>query len=77
MLRKFLALLTITAFFCLPLTVLAQPDSPDGPCDPTPQCDDNPFGCSTCVPIDGGMSFLIAAGVAFGGKKAFDVYKKR
>ena len=75
MLRRFLALLTITAFFCLPITALGQ-DTPDDPCDPTPNCNDNPFGCP-CVPIDGGVSFLIAAGVAYGGKKAFDVYKKR
>ena len=30
-----------------------------------------------CVPIDGGISFLIAIGAAFGGKKAYDVLKKK
>ena len=29
----------------------------------------------TCVPIDGGVSFLIAAGAAYGGKKAYDTWK--
>ncbi len=29
------------------------------------------------VPIDGGISLLIAAGAALGGKKAFDAYKKK
>ena len=26
-----------------------------------------------CIPIDGGISFLIAAGIAFGAKKALDI----
>lgn len=28
-----------------------------------------------CVPIDGGLSILLAAGAAFGGKKLHDQYK--
>ena len=44
----------------------------DGPCDPfdpQPGCEDyNPDN----VPIDGGASILIAAGVAYGLKKAYD-----
>jgi hypothetical protein len=28
-----------------------------------------------CVPIDGGISFLLIAGVAYGGKKIYDVSK--
>lgn len=28
-----------------------------------------------CIPVDGGISFLIALGAAFGGKKAFDHFK--
>ena len=35
----------------------------------------NPGGSPT--PIDGGVSLLIAAGAALGGKKAFDAYKKK
>jgi len=35
------------------------------PCTPFPQC----------IPIDGGIGFLIAAGLALGGKKVYD-YKK-
>ena len=30
-----------------------------------------------CVPVDGGISFLIAIGAAFGGKKAYDNLKKK
>ena len=26
-----------------------------------------------CVPIDGGLSFLLLAGAAYGGKKAFEI----
>ena len=54
-------------------SALAQPTGPPGPpggggqppCWPPP-----------CVPVDGGVSFLIAAGLAYGGKKAFDLMKK-
>jgi hypothetical protein len=69
MLRRLLALITIITFFALPVSVMGQgfPESPD-------QCGE-PFG-EPCIPIDGGVSFLIAAGVAYGGKKAFDLRKK-
>ncbi len=29
------------------------------------------------TPIDGGLSLLLAAGAALGGKKAYDAYKKK
>jgi hypothetical protein len=38
-----------------------------------------PGGCwppSTCIPIDGGLSFLLLAGAAYGGKKIYDTAKK-
>lgn len=38
-----------------------------------------PGGCwppSSCIPIDGGLSFLLLAGAAFGGKKVYDISKK-
>jgi hypothetical protein len=47
----------------------AQPPPPGGsgpPCWPPP-----------CIPIDGGMSFLVAAGIAYGAKKTFDFQKSR
>lgn len=37
----------------------------------TPPCWD-----PSCIPVDGGVSLLIAAGVALGGKKIYDSYKK-
>ncbi len=49
--------------FCAGIALYAQP------------ADGNPGGAP--APIDGGISLLIAAGAAYGGKKAYDVYKKR
>lgn len=44
---------------------------------PPPPPAGNP-GCwpPPCVPIDGGLTFLIAAGAAYGAKKLVDVRKK-
>ncbi len=54
-----------TAFFVLcGLALFAQPPGNGNPgFNPTP--------------IDGGISLLIAAGAALGGKKAYDAYKKK
>ncbi len=51
--------------------IAAGPPGPPGgggdpPCWPAP-----------CVPIDGGISLLIAAGLAYGGKKAHQLMKDR
>ena len=53
--------LTIVVF-CAGIALYAQPQ------------DGNPGGAP--APL-GGISLLIAAGAAYGGKKAYDVYKKR
>jgi hypothetical protein len=55
-----------------PMAILALP--PDPPGGGAPPCG-GPFG-AVC-PIDGGISFLIAAGLAVGGKKAFDLSRKK
>ena len=39
----------------------------------TPPCG-GVFG--PCIPIDGGISFLLVAGAAYGGKKALDSWKE-
>ena len=52
---------------CYELASAAGPPNPPGgdpPCWPAP-----------CIPIDGGIGFLIAAGLAYGGKKAYDSFK--
>ena len=48
----------------------AQPPNPGGGGNETPNCFPPP-----CVPIDGGLSWLLLAGVAYGGKKVFELNK--
>lgn len=71
MLKKWSVRLLLLAVLYVPFNSIAQtapfPDSGGSPCGP-------PFG-PPC-PIDGGVSLLIAAGVALGGKKAYDIYRK-
>ena len=49
----------------------AGPPAPPGGGGGTPPCWPAP-----CVPIDGGLSLLVAAGLAYGGKKAYDTFKE-
>ena len=61
-----LKLAAVVIIFCLPTLAHAQP----GPgCDPAVD--------PACVPIDGGLSFLIAAGVGYGIKKVRDSRKQQ
>jgi hypothetical protein len=68
--RKLIALSIL--LFCVTAIGICQPPPPPGggaaPCG-------GPFG--TVCPIDGGVSLLIAAGAALGGKKAFNLKKKK
>lgn len=73
MLKKIVSVLIISFalfFFANEIKAAGPPGPPGGggtpPCWPPP--------CS--VPIDGGISFLIAAGVALAGKKINDFRKK-
>jgi len=66
-----LGLVLVAALVFISDAVMAQPGG--GP----------PFGGGgpgcwppPCIPVDGGLSFLIAAGVAFGGKKLLDMRTK-
>lgn len=59
--------LTIAFLALMASPMLAQPGPPPGggggdtpPCWPPP-----------CIPIDGGIGWLIAAGLAYGGKKVY------
>ena len=66
---KLIAVLSFVIALSLGTDVLAGPPGGGGRpggggCVPPP-----------CVPIDGGISLLVAAGVALGGKKIFDSLK--
>ena len=61
---------SINVFFLDNLFAAGPPGPPGGGGDP-------PCWPSPCVPIDGGIGFLLAAGLAYGSKKAFDAYKKK
>jgi hypothetical protein len=68
--RIFPYILAIAALLVVTTITAQVPDPPGGA---APPCGE-PFG-AVC-PIDGGVSFLIAAGVALGGKKAYELRKK-
>lgn len=70
--KKIILTLSLTMFVFIALGQPAGGDPPAGPAGGTPPCWPPP-----CVPIDGGISFLIAIGAAYGGKKAYDVLKKK
>ena len=58
----------VTAALLLPFAgvVMAQGVGGPPPCWPPP-----------CIPIDGGISLLVAAGTLLGGKKALDLRRSR
>ena len=67
----FILIITLSFFFA---TDSKAQGPGGGGVNGNPPCG-GPFGSPSC-PIDGGISFLIAAGLAFGGKKANDIRKK-
>ena len=68
--QKLIAALFTIVLMAAVSEVFAQP----GPPDLGPPCG-GPFG-PPC-PIDGGVSLLIAAGLAYGGKKTYDISRKK
>jgi hypothetical protein len=70
--NKGLKIFFLLVVMLAPAVLLALP--PDPPAGGGPPCG-GPFG-AVC-PIDGGVSFLIAAGLAMGGKKAYDMTRKK
>lgn len=72
MLKRSFAFLALLTFLVLTPATMSAQDSPFPDEGGDPPCD-GPFG--PVCPIDGGLSFLIAAGVALGGKKAYDLYR--
>ena len=56
-------------------SAFAQPSGnpPGGPSGST----DPPCWPPPCIPVDGGISVLIALGAAYGSKKAYDFYQSK
>ena len=71
--KKLLATFSFALLFIFSSPMQAQPTQPPGP----PGGGGGP-GCwpPPCVPIDGGISWLLLVGAAYGGKKIFDSAKK-
>ena len=71
--NRTIKVLAFSLFFLLFVNISSSfagvpPPPPGGggpPCFPPP-----------CIPIDGGITFLVVAGIAFGGKKIYDSRKK-
>lgn len=66
-LLKLLSIAFLAGYFGI-TEVNAQPPGGGGPGGTEPPCWPPP-----CIPIDGGISLLIAAGAAFGAKKVYDM----
>lgn len=72
--KKFIVFLMLIVGIGISSDLKAQPPGgPGGPGNPTT---DPPCWPPPCVPIDGGLSLLLAAGLAYGGKKAYDVSRE-
>jgi len=73
--KKLILIFTVVIVTITFLPILSIAQGPGGGgVGGNPPCG-GPFSSPLC-PIDGGISFLIAAGLAFGGKKANDIRKK-
>ncbi|MFO0358115.1 MAG: PID-CTERM protein-sorting domain-containing protein [Sphingobacteriaceae bacterium] len=66
-----LRLLLVTVFFIGLVAVSFAGPPPPPPPNSGPPCWPPP-----CIPIDGGITLLMAAGAAFGAKKIYDSRKK-
>jgi hypothetical protein len=72
--KKTIAILTTVLFFSFLTNNLLAASGPPSP--PTGGTTGAPCWPPPCVPIDGGISFLIAAGIGLGAKKVYDSRKK-
>jgi hypothetical protein len=66
--KNLLLVVLVFAVVMLPAILLGQPSSGTS----APGCFPPP-----CIPIDGGASLLILAGLAIGGKKAYDISRRK
>ena len=71
--KKIFILFVLFAAICFSEELKAQPPDPGGGGgDSQPNCFPPP-----CVPIDGGLSWLLIAGTAYGGKKLYNANKNQ
>lgn len=71
-----LILITITLLLVASFTSELLAAGPPGPPSGGPGGGSPPCWPPPCVPIDGGLSFLLVAGALYGGKKIYDISKK-
>lgn len=72
--KKLIPILFIIFFLTLSFSSIAGGMGPGGPgMGPGAGC--WPPGNPACIPIDGGITLLIAAGLAYGGKKTLNLKK--
>lgn len=70
--KKIFVLFVLFAAICFAQELKAQPPDPGGGGGgSTPDCFPPP-----CVPIDGGLSWLLIAGTVYGGKKLYNANKE-
>jgi len=71
-----LILITVTLLLATSIANELLAAGPPGPPSGGPGGGGPPCWPPPCVPIDGGLSFLIVAGAIYGGKKIYDISKK-
>lgn len=71
---KWIKLIGIVVVLVISTQLLQAQPAGGGPGGP-PAGGPPPCWPPPCVPVDGGLGFLIAAGVALGGKKLYDLRK--
>ena len=72
--KKVKQIIAIMIFLSIPIWMTAQPPHPNGGNLPGPNntpVGGGPYPC----PIDGGLSILLAMGLAYGAKKVYQVKK--
>lgn len=57
--------------------MVANPVLAAGPPGPPGGGGDPPCWPPPCVPIDGGIGFLLAAGLAYGAKKTHEIFRNK
>jgi hypothetical protein len=73
--KKIKQIIAIMILFSIPFVMIAQPPHPNGGNAPGPG--NTPVGGgNTCLPIDGGLSILLALGLAYGARKVYKIKRE-